>query len=139
MLCAHFTQKTLYEVRYVLLMVAQWRHMNVEHIQPIIEGVGKITPGQGPRGHLIGCAQDENVHCGFHLAAQTAQLAVFEHAQELGLSGDRHLADFIQQQGSTFCQLKASGSALERPGESTFLMTENFTLNQSFWNRGAVD
>src|ERR1700682_4860922 len=55
MLCAHFTQKTLHQLRYVLLVVAQWRHMNVEHIQPIIEVVAKLTPGHCLLWHLIGC------------------------------------------------------------------------------------
>jgi hypothetical protein len=55
------------------------------------------------------------------------------------LSRHWHFADFVQQQSASLCKFEAAGSALERAGESAFLMTENLALDQRLGNGSAVD
>jgi len=55
---------------------------------------------------------------------------VFKHAQQLGLRGNRHLTDLIQQQRTFFRQLKASGAPLHGAGESAFFVAKDLAFNQ---------
>ena len=64
---------------------------------------------------------------------------VFQHTQQLGLRGDRHLANLVQQQRSFLRQFETTRPTLHRAGESTFFVPEDFAFNQGFRNRGAVD
>jgi len=64
---------------------------------------------------------------------------IFKNAEELGLRGDGHLADFVEQQGALFCELEAAGTTFDGAGERAFLVAENFALDQRLRNSGAVD
>ena len=52
---------------------------------------------------------------------------------------DRHLADFVEQQGAAFGQFEAAGAAFERAGERAFFVAEDFALDQRFGNGRAID
>jgi len=120
-------------------MFPQRRHVNVKNVEPVIKIVAQLAASYRFLRHLVGGSQNTDIHCGFHLAAQPAQFAVFQHSQQLGLSGHGHLADFIQQQGPAFGQLKAPGAALQSSCESTLFVAEYFAFDQRFWNGGAID
>ena len=79
-LFAHLTQETFHQVRYVFFMFAEWRHMDIEHIQTVVEIVSKLAPGHGFLWHLVSRSQYANVHRCLHFAAQAAELAVFQNA-----------------------------------------------------------
>ena len=88
---------------------------------------------------LIGSGQNTHVHRSLNFASQAAQLVVFKHAQQLGLSADGHLANLIQQQSALFRQLKASCTALHGPGEGALFVAKNLALNQCLGDGRAVN
>ena len=47
-------------------------------------------------------------------AAEPHELALFEHAQQLGLDGRRHLADFVEEEHAAVGLLDAAGLAPRR-------------------------
>jgi hypothetical protein len=64
---------------------------------------------------------------------------VFENAQQLGLRGYRHFADFIKQDGAAFGQFEAPRAALEGSREGPFFVAKDFAFNQRLRNCRAVD
>ena len=135
----HVRQQGVHQVGQVFLVFAQRRHVNVEDVQTVEEVVAKLSSGHRFLRRFVGGGQHANVDRGFGFAAQAAQLAVFQHAQQLGLRGDRHFADFVEQQRAAFGQLKAAGAALQSAGECSFLMAEDFAFDERLRNGGAVD
>ena len=139
MLLVHLRQQRGHQLRQVLLVIAQRRHGNVEDVQPVVQVVAQMSLRHRLFRNLVGGRQHAHVHRGFHLAAQAPQLAVFQHAQQLGLGADGHFADFVQQQRAALGQFEAADAALQRAGECALLVAEDFAFDQRFRNGGAVD
>src|SRR5271165_5313141 len=120
-------------------MLAHRRHVNVEHVQAIVEVVAQFTAGHRVFGRLVGSREHADIDGGLAFRPKATQLAVFEHPQQLRLGGDRHLADFVEQQSAALGEFKASGAAIERSRESAFLVAENLAFDERLGNGGAVD
>jgi hypothetical protein len=87
----------------------------------------------------IGGGDDADVHALQPCAAEPHELALLEHAQQLGLDGWRHLADFVEEEHAAVRLLDASRLRRHRPGERAALVTEQFRLEQLVGECGAVD
>ncbi len=72
------------------------------------------------------------------LTANALDLALFQYAQQFGLHGERHVADFIEKNRAVLGLLELSQMAAGRAGEGSFFVAEQFGFNQLRWNRGAV-
>src|SRR5207344_610414 len=71
--------------------------------------------------------------------AETRDDSILEHAQELRLHVDRHLADFVQEQGAAVGQLQFSDlAAAPGAGERAVSVSEEFGLEQFSRNGRAV-
>ena len=138
-LVVHGLDEGLGEGGNVFLVVAQGGHVDVEDVEAVVEIVAQLAAGDGFFGNLVGGGQDADIDGGFGLAAEAAQLAVFEDAEQLGLGADRHLADFVEQEGAAFGQLEAAGAALQGSGEGAFLVAEDLAFDEGFRDGGAVD
>ena len=112
MLLVHVGQNRLRQRDQIFLVLAQRRQLNVEDIQTVEQIVAQMALGDRVLRLFIGRSQHAHIDRGFALAAQAAQLAVFEHAQQLRLRADRHLADFVEQQRAAFGQFEAADAAL---------------------------
>ena len=73
------------------------------------------------------------------MAAEPLEAALLEHAQQLGLRDQRHVADLVEEQRAVVGQLEASRLAIVRAGERAFLVAEDFRLEQRVGQRRAVD
>ena len=72
------------------------------------------------------------------VSADAFDLAFFEHAQQLGLHGERHVADFIEENGALLGLLEFAQVAIGGAGERSFFVAEEFGFDQLRWNRGAI-
>jgi hypothetical protein len=63
-------------------------------------------------------------------AAETLELALFEHAQQLRLTVERHLADLVEKQHAAIGLLDAPGLGRDRAGERAALVAEQLRLEQ---------
>ena len=52
--------------------------------------------------------------------AEALELALLQHAQQLGLQVERHFADFVEQDGAAVGQFEFAGTVCDRAGESAF-------------------
>src|SRR4030095_8411013 len=72
------------------------------------------------------------------LAADRAVLAVLEDAQELGLHGDRHVPDLVEEERPAVGHLVEALLVAVRARECALDVTEELALDERVGNRGAV-
>ncbi len=63
----------------------------------------------------------------------------FQHAQQLGLHGERHVADFVQKKRAAGGLLEFSDVPRGRAGEGTFFVAEQFRFDQLGGHGGAIE
>ena len=86
----------------------------------------------------VGGGHNANVHPNGARAAEPLEFLLLQHAQQLGLQFQRHVADFVQKQRSLMRQLKASDGRVQGAGVGSALMAEQFAFKQPARNGGAV-
>ena len=72
-------------------------------------------------------------------AADAAEFPALQHAEQLRLHGETHLADFVEKQGAPARLLETSGAAVGRARERPALVPEELALEEVLRDRGAVD
>lgn len=87
----------------------------------------------------MGGADEPEIHCDRGFAAQALQPMFLQHTQQLGLHRQRHVADFVQEQGAALRLLEVAAPGLGRAGEGALFVAEQFGLDQALRNRRAID
>ncbi|MCY1444534.1 hypothetical protein D9M71_610120 [compost metagenome] len=72
-------------------------------------------------------------------ATHRTEAARLDQAQQLHLHGQRHFANFIEEQGAAMGCFSQADLALVGAGERALLVAEQFTLEQRLGQAGAVD
>ncbi len=105
----------------------------VEEVLPELAGLDRLLDV------AVGGGQHAHVHAhGLH-AAHAVDLALLQHAQQLGLQPQIHLRYLVQEHGPARGQLELAQLAGYCPGEGAFLVTEEFALQQVLGQGCAVD
>ena len=120
-------------------VLAESRHVDVEDVEAVVEIGAQVALFNGDAGIAIGGGEDAHVHLLLGARAQAAELALLKNAQELGLGGDGHFADLVEQQGAAGGQLEASGTPFGRAGEGAFFVAEELAFDEGLRDGGAVD
>ncbi len=81
----HLVHHGLNHGRQIVQVFAQRRHVNVEDIQPVEEVGAQMALGDSASRIAIGGRQHAHVHILFTARAQPPELALLQHAQQLGL------------------------------------------------------
>ncbi|MPM87212.1 hypothetical protein SDC9_134306 [bioreactor metagenome] len=93
-------EEMLYQPFDVALPVAQCRDADRGDGDAVVE-IHAEAAGRNLLAQVaVGCGDQPEIGLARRVFAQAIDLAVFEHAQQVGLKVHRHLADFIQEQGS---------------------------------------
>src|SRR5205823_5341361 len=98
----------------------------------------KLFLANGLAQVAVGGGDDADVDLGHRFGAERLNFAIFDGAQDFGLDLERHLADFIEEEGAAvsldeFAIVIASGA-----GESAFGVAEEFAFDEGIGNGGAV-
>ena len=80
--------------------LAQWRQVECEGVQSIVQILAQTFRCQRFRDVDVGGGQDTHVHLDDAAAAQARELLVLQNVQELGLQDGRHFPDLIKQDRS---------------------------------------
>src|SRR5574344_127043 len=88
---------------------------------------------------LVGGGNQTEIGMTFTAAAQRSVVAVLQRSQQLGLHGERHVTDLIQEQGSAVSLGQQPGLRLQGAGKGSLLITKQLALDQIFGDGGAVD
>ena len=88
---------------------------------------------------MIGGGDDAHIHFLGRIAAQALELLLLQNAQQLGLELQRDVADFVEEQRALVRQFEAPNLARDGAGERASFVAEEFALQQSHGDGGAVD
>src|SRR4029450_10353014 len=98
--------------RYVSPPLPQWREVDVEHIQPIVQIVPEVTQGHAFLDIAIGRRDHAHIHLDRLRPTDPKERAALEHAQQLDLRAERHLPDLVEENGPAVRELEAAQAAL---------------------------
>src|SRR6266478_153438 len=125
--------------RNVVPALAQSRHVDRDHAEPIIQ----VFPETAFRNLLfkffVCGGNDADIHIRFFGAADWAHLAFLQDSIELHLHGKAHIADLIEEKRAAMGRLEKALPDFVSAGESSLHVTEQFRLQESLWERTAVN
>jgi len=88
--------------------LAQRGHEDLEHVQPVIEVLAEAARLHGQLEVLVGGGDHPHVDLHGLDSAQSLELALLQHAQQLDLGRRRQLADLVQEQRAAVGQLETA-------------------------------
>src|SRR6266436_3041802 len=141
-LLPHAAAKHLHEMRdkrgNVLPPFSERRQQDGEDVQAIVQVTPKLTASYHLRQIPIGCSYQADIHFVGATTAQSLELLLLQHAQQLRLQLRRDVAYFVQKQRAFVSHFEAPDLLRDGSGEGALLMTEQFAFLQIHWNRRAV-
>jgi len=123
----------------VLLPLAQRRHREREHIEPIEQVLAKIAGGNLRRHVAVAGGDHADIDRDRPAAADALHLTLLQRTQQLGLQHQRQLRNLVQQQGPTVRLFELAGVRAGSAGKGTLLVTEQGALEQVVGDGGTVD
>ena len=124
---------------HVGLALAQGRYLQLDHVDPEVQVLAKFPIRHQPLQILVGGGDDPHVHLAGLDVAYPLDLLLLDHAQQLALQNERHVADLVQENGAPFGQLELPRlSLLAGPGEGAALVAEQLGLGKLGRYGGAV-
>ena len=139
LLVFHAQDEFVDQHRDVLHPLAQRGHLDGEYVEPVEEIFPETVLGDHLFQVLVRRGNDAHVRLLGLVATDALEGALLQHAQQLDLHGQRHVADFIEEQGAALGQLEAADAAGDRTSEGALLVAEQFAFQQLGRNRPAVD
>ena len=127
------------ERRNVLAPLTQSGHVERDHGQAEVEVLAE-APGRQLVSFqvFVRRCQHPDVDIDRIAAAHPLEPLLFEYPQDLGLRGERHVRDLVEEQGAPVGLFEASAAAAGCPGEGALDVAEEFALDQFLGDRGAV-
>src|SRR5580692_1220713 len=121
----------------VVLPFAKRGNLDREYVQPVVEIRAKCPVGNGGFQIAISCRYYADIDFDGLRAANAFEFTFLQHPQECNLSVQRHLADFVKENGSSVRQFKSTEAALHRPGECALFVAKEFGRNQR-WSKSCT-
>ncbi|OKO20268.1 hypothetical protein AM484_002319 [Pseudomonas aeruginosa] len=118
--------------------LAQRRHLDGEYVEAVVEVFAESAVLDHLLEVLVGRGDDPHVDVLRLVAADPFEGALLQHAQQLDLHRQRHVADLVEEQGAAVGQLEASGTTGDGTGEGALLVAEQFAFQQFRRDRPAV-
>ena len=144
---AHLAAQLAVEAAQVLLdqhgqivaPFAQRRQSDREDAEPV-EQVGTELALAGPAFQVaVGGRDQPHVGPDRFAAADALEGLVLQHAQQLGLHRQRHVADLVEEQRAAAALLELADPAAVGAGEGALLVAEQLAFQQVLGDGGAVD
>src|SRR5262249_54037558 len=132
-------KKVVDQHRNVGAAFTQGGKVNGDHVEAEVEILAEGAFAVGSFQIAIGGRDDAHVDGDGRIAADRPDLALLQHAQQLGLHFERKLADFVEKNGSAICGLKKTSLRFDGSRKSTFFVTEELAFHQRGDERAAVD
>ena len=132
-------EKVLGQQLHVVGALAQRRHVDRHHAQPVVQ----VFPQRAVLQCLVRVAvrRGDEPHVGHRAgrrAAHPAHHPVLDDPQQLGLDGLRHVDQLVEQEGAAVRRLDQPDLVLHGAGERALHVPEHLRLEQPLRQRGAV-
>ncbi len=128
-----------HQCRQVLATLAQRGYFNREHVEAVEQILTELAFGDAGFQITVGRGHDTHVAADGLVATDALEAAFLQHAQQLHLHRQAHVANFVQQQGAAFGHFEAALARGQCAGEGTLLVTEQLAFQQVGRNGAAVD
>ncbi len=133
-------QEVLDERRNVFAALAQRRHGQVNDVQPVEQVLAERALGDHVAQVAVGRGDDAHVDAAHRaIGADLLQLAGLQEPQQQALHAQRHLADFVEEDGAAVGHLELALLVAIGAGEAALHVAEELGLEQRFGQAGAVD
>ena len=118
--------------------VTERRQRDRDDADPVVEVLAEASVADGGRQVAVGGGDDPDVDRD-GAAADRGHDALLQRAQQLGLHGEIHVADLVEEQGAAVRLAKEAGTVGGGAGEGAADMAEEQAFEQLGGNGGAVD
>src|SRR3984885_8884802 len=125
--------------RNVFFSIAQAWQQDGENIHAMKQVLTKLALAHQSFKIPVSCYEDSYIDTNRPVTADAFDLAFLKHSQELCLHRQRHVADLVEKQCSMFRLLEFADVSPRRSCERTFLMAEQFRLDEFRGNGSAVN
>ena len=139
LLVLHARDQLAHQQRNVLDALAQRCHLDGEDVEAVVQVLAEAALLDHLLEVLVGGRDDAHIGALGLIAADSLEGALLQHAQQLDLHRQRHIADFIEEQRAPVGQLEAPRPAGDGTGERALLVAEQFAFQQLRRDRPAVD
>src|ERR1044071_3178363 len=124
--------------QHIGLSLSERRHEDGKHVEPVKQVFAERALGDSFFQFFVRSHNQPDVDLHGFDTAQSLELALLQHAQQLYLSRKIQVAYLIQKQCAAFGQIEAPFFARLRSRKRPFLVAEKFRLDQGFGQRGAA-
>ena len=124
--------------RYVLAPLADRRNVNRDDVQPIVQILAELAARDLVLERLVRGGDHPNIHRDRLGAADPGDDVVLQHAQNLCLRVQAHVADLVEKQRSLVRLLELPGAVGNRSREGSLHVPEELALDQLTRDRGAI-
>ena len=107
----HLGEEVVHELRDVLAALAQRRELDVDDREAEVEVLAEGALVDHLAQVAVGGGEHAHVDLDDLVAADALDLAVLEHAQQLGLQVEVELADLVEEDGAALGLLEAAAAA----------------------------
>ncbi|MCY1431760.1 hypothetical protein D9M71_477360 [compost metagenome] len=139
LLVLHARNQLVHQQRDVFHPLTQRCHFDREHVQAVVQVFAEGAVLDHGFEVLVRRSDDAHVDALGLVATHALEGALLQHTQQLDLHRQRHVADFIEEQGTAVGQLKTPGTAGDGPGKGALLVAEQFAFQQLGRDRATVD
>ena len=123
---------------HVLLPLAQRRHAQLDHVEPIEKVLPEPSLCHALRQVLMGGADDAHIHRFFRHRPHLADALFLDGAQQLHLHGQRQIGHLIQEQRAAIGRHEEADPIGVCPRERPLAVAEELRLHQILGNGAAV-
>ena len=127
------------EQRDVFPTLAQRRQVELHHLQTVEEVLAERPALDAGRQIDVGRGDQAEVGAHEARAAETAELALLQDAQQLGLRVQRQVADLVEEERGAVGELEDTGALRVGARERAALVTEELALERARRDRVAVE
>ena len=127
------------KLRNVVSPFPQRWHAHGDDLQPVVEVASELPLRNQLLKILVGGRHDADARRNGLIAAHAFKLLVLKQAQHLGLHGQGHVADFVEQDRPIVALLELADSLTIRARERTLFVAEQFAFDQVLRQCRAVD
>ena len=136
---AELLDKVFGEEGDILGTLVQWRQIDFDHVEAVIEVFSELPFFGEPQQISVGCGDDADVDFDGLRPANSLEPPFLQHAQQLRLHGQRNLADLVEKDRSTVRQLEPALTLTDGAREGPLLVAKQLALQQSLGECRTID
>src|ERR1019366_10232283 len=136
--CTDRIQEVLCEQRNVCAPLTKGRNYYMENVEAVVKILPEPAFANPFRKISIGCGKYPDIEADLLIPPEPLYFPLLKDAEELGLGGNRHIADLIEKDRALLRSFKLAGSGLYGPGKCASRMPKKLSFQQCFRNRAAI-